>query len=122
MTLPTDVERPNPSAFDSDPETDAASNIIVMAAAGIDAEGQNRLSEKAMLEWKGVADRILKVGPIHGKAILRLLNPFALEEGISPMLATCAIEIYCRDHSLAVPEIPKTAQTMFEGVFFNNLP
>lgn len=115
-----DADNPKPNAFSPDPETDAASNIIIMAAAGIDGEGQQRLSNKAMQEWKGVADRILKVGPIHGQAILRLLNPFALEEGISPMLATTAIEIYCKDHELTVPEIPKDAQTMFEGVF-NNL-
>lgn len=116
-----DARDQTPSAFDPDPETDVASQIIIYSAAGVDAAGQRRLNDTEKLQWRGVADRILKVGPIHGKAILRLLNPFALEQGISPMLATSAIEIYCKDHGLTVPEIPKAAQTMFEGAF-SNLP
>ncbi|MEK9143718.1 MAG: hypothetical protein AAB481_03755 [Patescibacteria group bacterium] len=115
--LPTDKDPQTPSAFDHSPETDAASQVILMSAAGYDASAEVRLDERSQAQWRGVAARILGVGPDHGKEILELLNPFALGEGISPMSATAAIEIYCRVHGLAVPEIPDNAKTISEGVF-----
>lgn len=116
-----DARQSRPSAFALDPETSAASQIIIFASSGIDAGNQSRLDEKSKKQWQGVAARIEGVGPDHGKAILKLLNPIALREGISVVAVTAAIEIYCRDYGLPVPEIPDVAKTMFEEVFSRSL-
>ena len=121
MTLSTDVEQPKPSAFDHSPETDAAAFIILTSACGYDLAAGVRLNETSKARWKGVAARIEGVGPDHGKAILRVLNPFALDVGISAESATAVIEVYCRQNGLTVPEISDEAKTMLEGAF-SNLP
>lgn len=117
MTLPTEVEQPKPSAFDHSGETDDAAYIILMSASGFNVATRKSLDESKKAQWQGVVTRIWEVGPDHGKAILRVLNPFALDVGLSPEIATVVIEDYCEQHGLTVPKIPDNEKTIAEGVF-----
>lgn len=115
MTLPTDFERPKPSAFSPDPNTQSASLTFLTLAAGFDTANQQRLDEAIALKWQGVVAQIEMLGPDHGKAILTILNPIVKESGISLAASKVAIEMYCRDNYLRVPEIPEEAKTMVDG-------
>lgn len=105
------------SAFSHDPETQRASLIILVAASGFNLSSESLFDEQTKLKWQGVRAQIEGVGPEHGKAILRLLNPLAQKEGISLMIVKEAIEMYCNDHRLPIPEIPDNAKTLFDGAF-----
>lgn len=119
MAQGVDAMDQRPSPFDHSPETDAAALVILTSACGFNISAKMRLDERSKARWKGVADRIEGVGPDHGKAILRVLNPIALDVGISPESATAVIEVYCGQNGLTVPEIPDAAKTVFEGVVFS---
>ena len=115
MTLPTDVEQPTPSAFSPDPNTQSASLTFLTLAAAFDTATEQRLGEAITLKWQGVVAQIEMLGPDHGKAILTILNPIVQKGGISLAASKVAIEMYCRDHDLQVPEIPEAAKTMVDG-------